>query len=301
MLGKNSPQYRVWADHAAKLKNMPYGCQVVNTGSTSSFKAFDYGLWELRGVNLGFQPQPLYYDFETLKKYSGHIAKGAKILIGIEGFKFLVDAYANEATDHKYYLWLNNEQIRTYKRCTKWLIDYAPAVLHPNFLRSEVKYRLKKFLRKENWYSGQKGSASEKEDIDWARHWTDGWNKQFAWERGQTIREDQLTTIAINEKRLSDMIDYCFDYNWIPYLVVLPFSPNLVKLLSEEVLNPGLWEPLERVRRAKGVQCINLYYDKRFSDVTLYADALTLNETGRRRFNSVIQQEIGLKGSTHHE
>ena len=82
MLGKKTSQYKLWAEHAILLQSMPEECQVVNTGSTPSFKAFDYSLWDVKGFNLGFQPQPLYYDFETLKKYSKRIAKGAKILIG---------------------------------------------------------------------------------------------------------------------------------------------------------------------------------------------------------------------------
>ena len=114
MFGKNTLQYKMWAEHAKSLRSMPENCQVINTGSTPSFKAFDYSLWNIKGFNLGFQPQPLFYDFETLKKYNERIVKGAKILIGIEEFKFFVDAYADEASDHKYYLWLDKEQIRTY-------------------------------------------------------------------------------------------------------------------------------------------------------------------------------------------
>lgn len=301
MFGKNTLQYKMWAEHAKSLRSMPEKCQVINTGSTPSFKAFDYSLWNIKGFNLGFQPQPLFYDFETLKKYNERIAKGAKILIGIEGFKFFVDAYADEASDHKYYLWLDKEQIRTYGKYKDWLIKHAPIVLHPKFVFNDIKHGIKRVLNKETRSAGTKKNCSiekfictEESDIRWAQRWAECWNKEFGWEKNQRIRTEQAKTVAINEKRLSDMVDYCYEHEWEPYLVVPPFSPNLTKLLSEDLLLPGLWEPLERVSTRKGVPLLNFYCDKRFADYRLYADALTFNDRGRKLFNRVVQEKIGM-------
>ena len=148
MLGKGSLRYKNWQNHARELQNMPKDCKVINTGSTPSLKAFDYRLWNVQGYNLGFQPQPLYYDFETLKKYSHNISKGAKICIGIEEFKFLVDAYDDKSTDYKYYLWLDKDQIRTYDKKIGWLMKHAPAILHPEFALGDIKWIIKRVLRK---------------------------------------------------------------------------------------------------------------------------------------------------------
>lgn len=291
MLGKNSSQYKIWAEHAAVLKVMPHECQVVNTGSTPSYRAFDYRYWRVIGFNLAFQPQPLYYDFETLKKYSDHIAKGAKIVISIEEFKFFVDAYADEATDHKYYLWLDRDQIRTFDKNKSWLMNHAPIVLHPRFVLHDVKHRVKKVLGREK---SIKHDGSEESDVRDAKRWVNGWNREFGWENKQEIRIEQLKTIAVNEKRLSDMVDYCLDHGWNPYLVVPPFSPNLTRMLSDDLLSRGLWEPLERVSKERNIPLLNFYHDEQFADFRLYSDALTFNAKGRQLFNTVIQEKIGI-------
>lgn len=301
MFGKKTSKYKLWIEHARILNSMPKDCQVVNTGSTPSFRAFDYSLWSAKGFNLGFQPQPLYYDFETLKKYSAYIKKNAKILIGIEEFKFFVDSYDYEPTDHKYYLWLNKEQIRTYNKNKEWLIKNAPVILHPEFLLYDVKKTTKNFLNKIVCLLNGKRSDfrqiphyTEADDIRWAQKWVSGWNKEFGWENGQQITAEQDEIVRINKKRLGDMVDYCFDNGWSPYLVVPPFSPNLTKLLSEDILRDGLWKPLEMVSKKKNIPLLNFFYDERFADYKLYSDALTFNDAGRRLFNRIIQEQIGM-------
>lgn len=302
MLGKRSSQYLRWLDHAIQLNRLPNGLRVVNTGSTPSYKSFDYDYWNIKGVNLGFQPQTLYYDYETLKKYSRNISKGAKICIGVEGFKLFVDAYDDESTDHKYYLWLDGNQIRTYDKNKAWLIRHAPVVLHPEITLNDTKRLVKGILiainsrlKKGSSDLGQTSSTyTEEDDIRWSKKHADSWNKQFGWESGQKIRSEQAKTIARNEKRLSDMLDYCIEHGWRPYLIVPPFSQNLTKLLSEDVLQEGLWKPLDRVSKEKNIPLLNYYYDERFADYKLYSDALTFNEAGRRLFNRIVQEQIGM-------
>lgn len=301
MLGKKTSKYRIWEEHARTLQSMPKDCQVINTGSTPGFRAFDYSYWNVRGFNLGFQPQPLYYDFETLKKYSNNICKGAKICIGVEEFKFFVDSY-DEPSDHKYYLWLDGNQIRTYNRNKAWLMRHAPIVLHPECALNDIKrlvkrvlIKIKSSLKTGSYDLGKTSSPyTEEDDFRWAKKWADGWNKEFGWENGQKITSEQAETIAINEKRLSDMVDYCIEHEWKPYLIVPSFSPNLTKLLSEDVLQEGLWKPLERVSKEKNIPLLNYYYNERFADYKLYSDALTFNEAGRRVFNRIVQEQIGI-------
>lgn len=292
MLGKNSTQYKIWAEHAQYLNNMPYGCQVVNTGSTAGYNDFDYNLWSVPGFNLGFQPQPLYYDFETLKKYSEHIAEGAKILIGIEHFKFYLDYYEEEESDFKYYLWLDKEQIRTYNPRADWYMHHMPIVLIPKSVLHDIKRFIKKILRIDKL--PQAGQYTETEDIKCSKMWANGWNNEFGWQNGQHVSEEQLKTISVVEKRLDDMIDYCTSHGWNPYIVVTPLSPNLTKLLSDEVMSRGLWEPLNRISKVKNIEIIDYYRDNRFADWHLYKDALTLNADGKRLLNAEIQKKLGI-------
>lgn len=305
MLGMRSPLYLQWLYHATQLNELPKGLQVVNTGSTPTYKSFDYVYWNIEGANLGFQSQTLYYDYETLKKYNNNIRKGAKIFIGVEEFKFFVDVYDNESADHKYYLWLDSNQILTYDRKTAWLIKHAPVILHPEFILKGIKrlakgllVAIKKHLNHDNNFGHKSSIYTEEDDIMWSKKYADSWNKEFGWECEQKITSKQAQVIAINEKRLSEMIDYCIESGWKPYLIVLPFSPNLTKLLSETILQDGLWKPLERISKEKKIPLLNYYYDKRFADYRLYSDALTFNEAGRRLFNRIIQEQIGMEDGT---
>ena len=88
MIGKLSSTYRLWKKHGKYLATLPNKLEVVNTGSSPSFKAFDYKLWKCKGGNLAYQPQPLFYDIETLKKYKDKLAENAIILFGIEEFNY---------------------------------------------------------------------------------------------------------------------------------------------------------------------------------------------------------------------
>lgn len=295
MFGKNSSQYIEWVNHADELNHMPDNVMVVNTGSTPSYHAFDYTLWHEKGVNLAFPPQPLYYDFETLKKYSTHFKTGAVVLISIEEFKFLVDAYADEKTDHKYYLWLEKDQIRTYKGNTKFLIRHIPCVLHPRFVLHDLKQAvLRRGGSSDTKMSELKQNTLEKHDAQCAEKYFRGWEKEFGWEARGCLSSDQKDNIKINYSRLEEMVDYCNGRCWHPYIVVLPFSPNLTRLLPGDILDECLWQPLEKIKTDRKIEIINLYFDPQFADYRLYKDALSFNDMGRILFNNVIQGRIEL-------
>lgn len=282
--------YHEWSERGSRLNEMSLDYLIVNTGSTAGYKAFDYSLWKDKGINLGYQSQPLYYDFEMLKKYSDHIVKNAIIFICIEHFKFYLDYYEEDKSDYKYYFWLDKEQIRTYNRRTDWLIQNASFLLQPKNTLCAVKYKIKNIL-----FKGKKNKEEifcEDKDIQYSHQWADSWNEEFGWKDGQFVRKEQLETIHIIEERLLDMIDYCFEHKWHPQIIVLPMSPNLTCLLSDNVMNPGLWEPLDRVSKLRNMKIIDFYHDSRFADWKLYDNALVLNENGRKLFNSIVQDEM---------
>lgn len=289
MINKIFPIYSSWLKNAKTLKELPTKCLAVNTGSTAGYNAFDYNFWKVNGANLGFPPQPLYYDFEMLKKYSNHIAEHATVFICLELFKFYLNYYEDVKADYKYYFWLDNNQIRTFKKTTNWLLHRAPIFLTYKEIFSFLKKILKKILLRDR---NKNSDNTEAKDIENSKLMTEGWNKEFGWENGQFVTEDQLKTISIVENRLIDMIDYCVNNNWSPCIVVLPLSPNLKKRLSDNVMNPGLWEPLKRIKRLRNVKIIDYYNDERFAHWQLYKNALSLNDKGRSLFNNLVQQTI---------
>lgn len=171
-------------------------------------------------------------------------------------------------------------------------MKHAPAILHPEFALGDIKWIIKRVLRKKP--VDFTSINTEIDDMRWADRWVSGWNKEFGWEIEQKITSDQAKIIHINEKRLSDMIDYCIGKGWKPCLVIPPFSPNLSRLLSENVLRKVLWEPIERVSEEKNIQVFNYYFDERFANYNLYTDALTFNETGKNDFlTKLFKSKLG--------
>ena len=292
MLGKKGTQYAIWADHARQLYSLN-SLDVVNTGSTPAYNAFDYSYWEKKGGNLAFFAQPLYYDFEVLKKYQDRIKRNAVIIICVEEFKLLVDAYDDKKTDHKYYLWLNPEQIRTYNKCVSFFINHIPFIMHPRLLLSEIKLWLtKNSFDKRTLKVNNDLKAAEMQDKKYAQRWFDGWKKEFGFTSDQIISESLKMNISINMERLKEMVRYCYKCFGKTYILVPPFSPNLEKQLPDSILNECLWHPLKEISDATGVEIIDRYNDIRFADWNLYKDALSFNDKGRILFNKVVQNMI---------
>ena len=294
MLGKNSNQYRAWVEHAAELKNMPRDVELVNLGSTAGKFAFDYSLWHIdkdKGFSLAYQPQPLYYDFETLKKYRTHIAQGAKILIIIEEFKLILDAYPEKSSDDKYYLWLDIGQIRTGNKLTGFLVKNIPCLLHPRFILSEMKRFV---LGKRDNSADSQGTqpVTAESDRKYSDMWYRCWKDEFHWDDSNILPNDARKNININYKRLLEMIDYCRELGFTPYIIIPPVSPNLTRLLPDAILTDCLFKPLKKAGREKSVKVMDLYHDERFMDYTIFGNALTLNDKGRRVFNSIVECEI---------
>lgn len=290
MIGKLSSTYRLWKKHSNYLSSLPDKLEVVNTGSTPFFNAFDYKLWKCKGGNLAFQPQPLYYDIETLKNYKDRLAENAIILFGVEEFKLCLDFYNDVKSDYKYYLWLNDKQIRTYSNKTSFLVRYLPFVAYPQLIWRDIKTLIKVLIRYH--VSQRKESSSESDDIRFADSWLKGWTEEFYWNNGYYLSLEQKNIIELNKKRLSDAIRECKENNYRPYIVVPPFSPNLIKILPEKLLKECLWDPLEEISKELGIEIIDCYHDSIFADWSLYANALTLNKKGRELFNLHVQNKL---------
>ena len=292
MIGKLSSTYRLWKKHGKYLATLPNKLEVVNSGSSPSFKAFDYKLWKCKGGNLAYQPQPLFYDIETLKKYKDKLAENAIILFGIEEFKLCLDFYNDIKSDYKYYLWLNPIQIRTYSKTTSFLVRYFPFVAYPQLILRDIKTLIKTLIRYN--VSQMKESLTEHDDIQFAKKWLEGWTEEFHWNNGYYLSLEQKNIIQLNKTRLSNAIKEYKEKNYRPYIVIPPFSPNLIKILPEQLLKECLWDPIAEISKELDIEIIDCYHDALFSDWTLYANALTLNKKGNKVFNQYIQGKLQL-------
>lgn len=287
MFGKNAKEYKEWLAHRAYLDIMPYGLRAVNTGSTGGYHAFDYRDWKVPGYNLGWQPQTLYYDFETLKRFSSHLVDGATVFITIEHFKFLVDHYPYQGATYKYYFFLEPEQIKGYKSSISVRLKCCPCLASRGLLRSEVDAAIQKVFHHEE-HLPEFGSREEK-DAYWGNRFLRGWYKEFGWEPGTDVLfEEQKRCITIILDRLKEMLGYCIKQGWKPVVVIIPLSPSISDNLPPHIMEECLWDPIEEIKSI-GYNVVDLFHHKTFHDPALYENALTLNDNGRQIFNEAMQ------------
>lgn len=288
MLGKNTAEYKSWIARKKYMDNMPYHLKVVNTGSTAGYKAFDYQYWKEAGFNLGWQPQTLFYDFETLKKYGNHLAKGARIYICIEEFKLLVNHYPDPSAALKYYFFLDPEQIHGYDSKFDEKLRVAPCLVKKNLFRSEITSIIKKMLRYKTPIPTFK--TLEEKDRYYSNYYLAMWNREFGWVAEKpNLSENQVKSIEVNTERLKQMLLYCVAQGWKPIVVIVPFSPNISDRLPDNILNECLWRPLEKIKEY-GYTVLDLFHDDRLHDYRLYEDGISLNEKGKKIFNEIIQE-----------
>lgn len=288
MFGKNAKEYKDWMTRKESMEQMPYHLEVVNTGSTAGYHAFDYQYWASKGFNLGWQPQTLYYDFEMLKRFRKHLDEGAKVFLCIEEFKLLVDHYPNPKAILKYYFILEPEQIYGYNSKTARLLYHIPCLVKKGLLKSEMVAVIKKWLHREK--TKMKFSTQKEKDMYYSNYYLELWEREFGWEReNPKLREEQREIIKINLRRLEQMIFYCRENKWEPIVVVIPFSPNISDRLPESILEECLWKPLEQVRKG-GCRVLDLYHNKRLHHYPLYEDGISLNEAGKKVFNEIVQE-----------
>ena len=93
---------------------------------------------------------------------------------------------------------------------------------------------------------------------------------------------------------MSDAIKEYKEKNYRPYIVIPPFSPNLIKILPEMLLKECLWDPIAEISKEHDIEIIDCYHAPKFADWTLYANALTLNKKGQKLFNQYIQKKLHL-------
>ena len=288
MFGKNAKEYKEWLAHRDYLDTLPEGIKVVNTGSTAGYNAFDYSDWPIPGYNFGWQPQTLYYDFETLKRFESHLAAGAVIFITIEHFKFLVDHYPDPAASYRYYFFLEPEQIKDYDPETARRLRLCPCFVYKKLLRGAVISFVKRILR----YKKPEFSSHEEKDAYWGKRCLEGWYKEFGWQEStRNLSAEQRECVAVVLNRLKAMLDYCVSHGWKPVVVVLPLSPSISDSLPPTIMEECLWRPLAEIRDA-GYPVVDLFHESNFHNAGLYENALTMNHKGRQAFNTIMKTFI---------
>lgn len=115
-------------------KKIPDRIAVANTGSSHGVHAFDWGLTG-RSDTFSFanDSQSLYYDFQLVRHYIGHLEKGSTLLIPISYFSLYQSQYepyeAFTERNELYYDLLDMDEIADVDKERFVMKNYLPALL----------------------------------------------------------------------------------------------------------------------------------------------------------------------------
>lgn len=289
-LFKNTNYYKNKFIDTHKFKDIPRNLDIVNLGSNQPKFAFDYSQSNILGMNWGVGPQTLEYDFRILKNFYNYLKPNAKVLIAISPFEFFLLNYKDDASNHKYYNFLNSNLIDNYSNITKKLyIDYPIITAKKQILR------ILKDTKPDNRLELEKNPMSKDEIKKDAQNWMNSWKKQFEVNDLENIvlSEENKISIEKNIHILKNMIDFCIEKNLEPVLIIIPVTKELSKHFPNKFVQEQIIDYINKANEKK-VRFLNYWKDERFEDETFYFNSFFMNKIGRLKFTEQVLKDLGL-------
>lgn len=273
-----------------KMKIIPDNLSLVNVGTSGAYYAFDYSGTKNPAMNMAGYTQPFEYDLKILKKYKEKINKGAVVLITLEYPIFL---FPEIPEGRKEVLNQFNKILRPETNTIGELINYFlfkafPFLIHKNYVS------VFNLINLEN-ENGKKNRFTRRERhniID---------QKIRAWWYAASIEEANLKKLTLSSRveknmiesrcNLQQLVDFCLSEDWKPVLVMLPYSTDMNKRLSEDLLNKICYNNLQPFVE-RGILFLDYSHDLRLSSGDLYMDMEYLNIFGRKLFTNIVIEDL---------
>jgi len=289
-LFKNTNFYKNKFIDTYKFKDMPKNLEIINLGSNQPKFAFDYSQSNVLGMNWGVGPQTLEYDFRILKNFHNCLKPKAKVLIAISPFQFFLLNYKGNASNHKYYNFLDSDLIDNYSNLTKkFYIDY------PVLTGKKQVLRIVKDTKPDVRLELEKNPMSKDEIKKDAQNWMEGWKKQFKTNNLENIVLSDENTISIEKNIviLKEMIDFCIEREYEPVLLVLPVTQELSSLFPDKFVKEQIIDYINQSNE-KNVGFLNYWKDERFEDESYYFNSFFMNKIGRKKFTEQVLKDLEL-------
>lgn len=290
MFGKKSTLYLKWKEEWDKYLKIQQGIEIANLGSTCDANNYDYSLWGKKGFNFASAPQDLYYDNQVLEQYGVFLKKKAIVIISLSEFTLLVDKYETDYHNYKYYGYIDKARVLNYKKWKKNFIHLAPGCLYPKLVKMECKDFLKKVFKLKRTYISEESIMETK-----SQRMMDGWIREFGWENGVVLKQEQYEKIKHSWELILKTINYCRQQEFRPVIVVPPFNHNLKKLMPKNILGECLWEYIDQIRKMD-IQVVDMWECKELEKDKYYKNPICLNEDGKILFNrkmeSILLKEL---------
>jgi hypothetical protein len=278
---KRTNHYREDVGQCKKFRQIPSNLEVVNLGSNHALYGFRYEGLEKKGFNFALGPQCLFYDFNILKTFSGHLKKGCTVLIALPPCVF---CFGEKGCDNsKYYHFLPSEMIPRFSWRRKIGDVYFPLLLKPKKVRFLIEDS-PQTSPKENTKDNAEKTAVVRRDA-WMRQF--GLSDMVSGDIPEELRLqfDQTTRIV------SEMIDFCLNQGFKPVLVIPPVSEALRELLGGNYLDVALYDNIKKAN-VRNVPVLDYLRDDRFSDFSLYRNSDFLTESGSIFFTQAVFMDL---------
>jgi hypothetical protein len=268
-----------------KFSVVPDNIDVMNLGSSHGEFGFDYGeIDTVTGFNFGLRGQSHYFDLQVLKKYSDKLATGCFVIIPVSCYSML------KGIDHDqsilYYGVLDYGSIPDHNP-----IEYIRFRLLPILSASfNVKYLIK-----------------DKQSVDADIFSAEGADEEFFRRNALYyfgLFEDLKNAGASNENNvqtLGEIIEYCRENGYKPFLVTTPFTNAYNYWYSQEDY-AEFYGAVDGITEKYDVPYLDYSHDKRFGKTfEWFADSDHLNPTGRRIFTRILLIDMGVIQGTEPE
>ena len=289
-LFKNTNFYKNKFIDTYKFKDIPKNLDIVNLGSNQPKFAFDYSQSNVLGMSWAVGPQTLEYDFRILKNFHNHLKSNAKVLIAISPFQFFLLKYKDDASNHKYYEFLDSNFIDDYSSITKKLYtDY------PIFTEKKQLLRIFKDVKLDDRLELEENPMSRAEINKDALRWIDGWKKQFKINNLENIilSDENKHSIEKNIETLREIINFCIEKKCEPVLIIIPVTKVLSCYLADKFVEEYIIDYINRSNEKK-VRLLNYWKDERFEDEKFYFNSFFMNHIGRKQFTEQVLRDLGL-------
>lgn len=267
--------YKQSREQTIRLKEIPYGLDVVNIGSGPAYYGIDYKYCSKKGYNLATAPQNFIYGYRLLKHNAGKIKENAVIIIIIMApmsFGHNMDIYSPDYSD-KYYGVLDPKDIDGYSSKRRFLI------YHP--LAYKVFKKIKNKLKK-------KSMANVKHTI--VENWIAEFNLKDLKDAQQADNHKEMFKEKID--LLSEMIEFCCEKKWKPVLVTPPIPKETRDQVSDDFLEVFVYDNIALLqKRFKNLKYINYYSDSQF-DSSCFRNDIFVNDKGKELFSNMLFSDV---------
>ena len=265
-----------------------YGVDVINLGSSSSLRSFDYSDINLKCFNWALPSQYLLADYEILKNYSTFLKKGTTVILGT--CLFPLDGYDVTYFDDRYYSILYPSSI--------WHYSSQRMNRVMDMKRNPIKYYpIMSFLLsiKRIFHNPIKSQLKEDQFRDDARRWiVDVWYNQFSIDNLEdplSIRNKDLINQSIGI--ISKINDFCIEKGFNFVIVIPPVSKELREWLTPKMRENYLYA-FRNSEVLGEIKFLDYVDDSQFDSHQYFRDAYLMTSEGARIFTKRVLSDLSL-------